>query len=119
MPTYTLEDKETGEQHDVLMTWDDLQEYKKGNPNLKQVITGGPAIVGGVGNRTGLGQSGGFNEMLSKVADAHPRSELGKSVRRRSAKEVKTDQIVDKHVKIQQQMKKEGKPLSGKGKLIK
>ena len=72
MPTYTLEDTETGEQHDVLMTWDDLQEYKKGNPNLKQVITGGPAIVGGVGNRTGLGQSGGFNEMLSKVADAHP-----------------------------------------------
>jgi hypothetical protein len=64
-------------------TWDDLQEYKKGNPNLKQVITGGPAIVGGVGNRTGLGQSGGFNEMLSKVAGAllrltlFPSSDLG------------------------------------------
>jgi hypothetical protein len=47
------------------------------------VITGGPAIVGGVGNRTGLGQSGGFNEMLSKVAGAllrltlFPSSDLG------------------------------------------
>ena len=91
MPTYTLEDKETGEQHDVLLSWDDLQQYKKDNPHLKQVITGGPAITSGVGNRTGLGGSGGFNEMLSKVADAHPRSELAKNVRRRSAKEVKTD----------------------------
>ena len=63
MPTYTLEDKETGEQHDVLMTWDDLQEYKKGNPHLKQVITGGPAITSGVVSRTNLGGTGGFNEM--------------------------------------------------------
>lgn len=101
MPTYTLEDKETGEQHDVLMTWDDLQEYKKGNPHLKQVIVGGPAITSGVGNRTNLGGSGGFNEMLSKVADAHPRSELAKNVRRRSAKEVKTDEIIKKHVDMQ------------------
>ena len=114
MPTYTLEDKETGEQHDVLMTWDDLQEYKKSNPNLKQVITGGPAITSGVGNRTGLGGSGGFNEMLSKVADAHPRSELGKSMRRRSAKEVKTDAIIEKHVKMQNAQKKQGKPLNKK-----
>ncbi len=38
----------------------------------------------------------GFNEMLSKVADAHPRSELAKNVRRRSAKEVKTDEIIKK-----------------------
>lgn len=112
MPTYTLEDTETGEQHDVLMSWNDLQEYKKGNPHLKQVITGGPAITSGVGNRSGLGNSGGFNEMLSKVADAHPRSELAKATKRRSAKEVKTDAIIDKHVKIQKQLKKEGKPLN-------
>ena len=112
MPTYTLEDKETGEQHDVLMSWNDLQEYKKGNPHLKQVITGGPAITSGVGSRTNLGGTGGFNEMLSKVADAHPRSELGKSLRRRSAKEVKTDAIVEKHVKMQTAQKKAGKKLN-------
>ena len=112
MPTYTLEDKETGEQHDVLMSWNDLVEYKKGNPHLKQVITGGPAITSGIGNRTNLGNSGGFNEMLSKVADAHPRSELAKATKRRSAKEVKTDAIIDKHVKMQTAQKKQGKPLN-------
>tara|TARA_B100000927_G_scaffold204067_1_gene165528 strand:- start:190 stop:528 length:339 start_codon:yes stop_codon:yes gene_type:complete len=101
MPTYTLEDKETGEQHDVLMSWNDLQEYKKGNPHLKQVITGTPSIVGGVGNRTGLGNSGGFNEVLSKVADAHPRSTLADGIRRRTAKEVKTDEVIKKHVDMQ------------------
>ena len=112
MPTYTLEDKETGEQHDVLMTWNDLQEYKKGNPHLKQVITGTPGIVSGIGNRSGLGNSGGFNEMLSKVADAHPRSELAKATKSRSAKEVKTDEIVEKHVKMQTAQKNQGKPLN-------
>ena len=106
MPTYTLEDTETGEQHDVLMSWNDLQEYKKSNPHLKQVI-GSPNIVSKVGSRTGLGQSGGFNEVLSKVADAHPRSDLAKSVKRRSAKEVKTDAIIDKHAKIQARQKKQ------------
>ena len=78
--TYTLEDTETGEQHDVLMSWNDLQEYKKSNPHLKQVI-GSPNIVSKVGSRTDLGQSGGFNEVLSRVADAHPRSDLAKSVK--------------------------------------
>ena len=39
MPTYTLEHKETGEQHDVLMSWNDFEEHKKLHPQFKQVIT--------------------------------------------------------------------------------
>ena len=39
MPTYTLEHKETGDQHDVLMSWNDFEEHKKLHPQLKQVIT--------------------------------------------------------------------------------
>ena len=39
MPTYILEDKETGETHEVFMSWDELQEYKQMNPHLKQVLT--------------------------------------------------------------------------------
>ena len=39
--------------------------------------------------------------MLSKVADAHPRSELAKATKRRTAKEVKTDNIIKKHVEMQ------------------
>ena len=108
MPTYTLEDTETGEQHDVFMSWDDLQEYKKGNPHLKQVI-GSPNIVSQVGSRTGLGGSGGFNEVLHRVADKHPRSDLAKSIKRRSTKEVKTDEVIKKHVKIQQRKNEDKK----------
>ena len=111
MPTYTLEDTETGEQHDVFMSWNDLQEYKKAHPELKQVI-GSPNIVSKVGSRTGLGGTGGFNEVLSKVADAHPRSDLAKSVKRRSAKEVKTDAVIDKHVKLQAKQKSQGIKLN-------
>ena len=114
MPAYDFENSETGCIEERIMSYTKLEQFKKDNPHLKQVITGTPGIVSGIGNRSGLGNSGGFNEMLSKVADAHPRSELAKATKRRSASEVKTDAIIDKHVKIQQQMKKEGKPLNKK-----
>ena len=75
-------------------------------------ILSAPNIVSKVGSRTGLGGTGGFNEVLSKVADAHPRSDLAKSIKRRSAKEVKTDEVIDKHAKIQARQKKQGIKLN-------
>ena len=45
MPTYTLEDIETGEQHEVFMSFGEMQEYKKIH-NLKQIIQA-PNIVSG------------------------------------------------------------------------
>ena len=95
MPTYTLEDKETGEQHEVVMSFGEMQEYKKLH-NLKQIIQA-PNIVSG--SRVGTGKLGGFSEVLSKVGEAHPKSDLGKQVVRRTAKEVKTAEVLKKHRK--------------------
>ena len=105
MPTYEFENTETGEVETHRMSYKDLDEFGENNPHLKKVISA-PNIVSNVGSRTGLGGTGGFNEVLSKVADAHPRSDLAKSIKRRSAKEVKTDAIIDKHAKLQAQQKK-------------
>ena len=95
MPTYTLEDKETGEQHEVVMSFGEMQEYKKLH-NLKQIIQA-PSIVSGA--RVSTGKLGGFSEVLSKVGEAHPKSDLGKQVVRRTAKEVKTAEVLKKHRK--------------------
>jgi hypothetical protein len=45
---------------------------------------------------------GGWKDNLSRIADAHPSSELAQQHRKRSIKEVKTQQVVAKHRKRQQ-----------------
>ena len=93
MPTYTLEDIETGEQHEVFMSFGEMQEYKKIH-NLKQVIQA-PNIISGA--RVGTGKLGGFKEVLQKVGEGFPGSAVDKQHNRRTAKQVKTDAIVKKH----------------------
>ena len=93
MPTYTLEDKETGEQHEVFMSFCEMQEYKKIH-NLKQIIQA-PNIVSGA--RVSTGKLGGFKEVLQKVGEGFPGSAVDKQHNRRTSKQVKTDAIVKKH----------------------
>ena len=45
---------------------------------------------------------GGWKDNLSRIAEAHPTSELAQQHRKRSIKEVKTQQVVEKHRKRQQ-----------------
>ena len=93
MPTYTLEDKETGEQHEVFMSFGEMQEYKKIH-DLKQVVQA-PNIVSGA--RVGTGKLGGFKEVLQKVGEGHPGSVVDKQFNRRTAKQVATDKVAKKH----------------------
>ena len=94
MPTYTLEDKDTGEQHEVFMSFSELQEYKEINPHLKQVIHA-PNIVSGA--RVSTGKLGGFKEVLQKVGEGHPGSAVDKAYNRRTSKQVATDKVAKKH----------------------
>ena len=93
MPTYTLEDKETGEQHEVVMSFGEMQEYKKLH-NLKQIIQA-PSIVSGA--RVSTGKLGGFKEVLQRVGENTPGSYVDKAHNRRTSKQVKTDAVVKKH----------------------
>ena len=93
MPTYTLEDIETGEQHEVFMSFGEMQEYKKSH-NLKQIIQA-PNIV--TGARASTGTLGGFKEVLQKVGEAYPGGAVDQAHNRRSAKQVATDNIAKKH----------------------
>ena len=93
MPTYVLEDKETGEQHEVFMSFGEMQEYKEIH-NLKQVIQA-PNIVSGA--RVSTGKLGGFKEVLQKVGEGHPGSAVDKQFNRRTSKQVATDKVAKKH----------------------
>ena len=94
MPTYVFEDKLTGEQFEEFFSMGEKEEFLKGNPEYKQVLTA-PNIVSGA--RVGTGKLGGFKEVLQKVGEGHPGSAVDRDHNRRSAKQVATDKVAKKH----------------------
>jgi predicted nucleic acid-binding Zn ribbon protein len=99
MPTYQFLNTETDEEFEVLMKISEREEYLKNNPHIQSIITA-PALVSGVStsnSRSGRVPSG-FNEVLSKVAEAHPTSKVAQRFGKKSIKQVKTEQIVKKHL---------------------
>lgn len=101
---YDFLNNETGEIEEHQMSYKDLDQFKEDNPHLKQVILSAPDTVGGHGDR--VKTDAGFKEVLSKVSEAHPDSNLAKRHgNNKSIKDMKTRSIVEKHVAIQNKKK--------------
>ena len=79
-----------------MMTISEMESYLKKNKHISQRITG-INIVAGVSGMS-YRSDGGWNEVKSKIAEAHPTSPFGRANRRRWIKEVKTEQVVKKHL---------------------
>jgi len=95
MPTYTFFNKRTKKEFDDMMSIADMEEYLQKNKHIKQVLKG-INIIASVGNRTTKTDSG-FKEVLSKIGEAHPQSELAKQTTKKSIKQIKTEQAVAKN----------------------
>jgi hypothetical protein len=102
MPTYDFLNTETGELVEYQMSWRDLEDFRLNNPHLKQQISA-PNLVGGTGDR--VKPDSGFNEVMSKIASNNIDTPLGESYHRKSAKEVKTRDTIQKHIDIQSRKK--------------
>ena len=103
MPTYEFLNKETGQFEDHFMSYTKLDEFKKNNPHLLQQISA-PQIIGGHGDR--VKTDDGFKEVLSKIGDAHPGSDLHKSHGSKDIKREKSVNVIKKHADIQARDKK-------------
>lgn len=97
MPTYEFLDTDTGEEFEAFMSISAREEYLKENPHIQPLVTA-PAIVSGISTSTTNRVPDGFKEVLSKVAEAHPASEVAHRYGKKSIKEVRTREIVRKHV---------------------
>ena len=97
MPIYTFYNKKTKKEFDDMMSISEMEEYLSKNKHIRQVIKG-LNIVASVGNRT-MKTDSGWNDTLSKIAEAHPQSNLAKKTLRRSTKQVKTEEVLKKHRK--------------------
>lgn len=94
MPIYKFRDRSTNELVDITLRITDYDSYISSNPNMERYIDSVPGIIGGVGS---IKTDSGFKEVISKVAEAHPSSELAKNTVTRSTAQVKTDTIKKKH----------------------
>ena len=97
MPTYTFYNKRTKKEYTDMMSISEMEEYLSKNKHVSQVIKG-INIVSSVGNRTGKTDSG-WKENLSRIAEAHPRSNLAKRYGKKSIKQIKTEQVIKKQSK--------------------
>jgi len=94
MPIYTFRDKNTNEVFDIALRISDYDDYVKSNQDVERYIDTAPNVVGGIGS---IRTDNGFKEVLSKVAEAHPNSELADKTLSRSSTQVKVDNAVNKY----------------------
>jgi len=95
MPLYTFENKKTGKEFTEMMTISEMENYLLKNKHIRQIINA-VNIVGGVSGMS-YRTDGGCKDNLSRIAEAHPNSPLAQQHRKRSVKEVKTEQAVKKY----------------------
>ena len=100
MPIYTFENTKTGKVYDDMMSIAEMEKFLKKNKHIKQKLTTINISSGVMG--VNMKNDGGWKDNLSRIAEAHPTSELAQQHRKRSIKEVKTQQVVEKHRKRQQ-----------------
>jgi hypothetical protein len=95
MPTYDFLNTETGEEFEEFMSMSAREQYLKDNPHIQQIL-GTTATVSGV-SITGKVPDG-FKDVLSKVSENHKASMVAHNHGRKSMKEIKTQQLVHKHI---------------------
>jgi len=95
MPIYNFIDDSTGEQFEELMSMSEREAFLSDNPNIRQLPPDRMNIIHSQ-RYTGLKNDGGFNEQMSRIAEAHPTSEVANQYGDKSSKAVKTRQAVEK-----------------------
>jgi len=101
MPTYRFRRK-NGKEFEIVMMIAEMEEYRKKHPNLELCLPSTLNIISGTGTLDGK-TSSGFKDVLGKISEAHPRSELANQYGRKSNKEVKIQNTIEKHRTIRRQ----------------
>jgi hypothetical protein len=104
MPIYTFRNKKTKKEFTEMMTIAEMEAYMKKNNHITQV----PQVLNISGGVMGVNMKndGGWKDNLSRIAEAHPTSALAERYGKRTAKEIATRKVVQKHLKRQAEGKK-------------
>ena len=93
MPTYDFENTKTGKQFTEFMSMSEKDIYLKKNKHISQCLNQINIVVG-VG---GMKNDTGWKENMSRIAEAHPTSPFAERFGKKSTKDIKTQQVIQKH----------------------
>ena len=95
MPTYNFRNKKTNEEWQDLMTIAEMEKFVKKRhiellpPSQLNIVSG----VGSVDSKT----DSGWKEVMSKISEAHPASNLAERYGKKSVKDTQIDKVIKKH----------------------
>ena len=95
MPTYRFYNSKTKEEYTDLMSISEMEEFTK-KKHIKLLPPTQLNIVSSVGTIDGKTDSG-WNEVMSKISEAHPKSELAKRYGKKSVKDTQIERVIKKH----------------------
>ena len=102
MPTYKFKNLITGVVYEDFMSIKEMDKLRE-NPNIELQMPDTLNIISQTGDNIDAKTDAGWKETLSKISEAHPNSELANQYGRKSTKEVKIQNTLDKHRKVRQQ----------------
>jgi len=95
MPTYRFYNKRTKKEYTDLMSISEMEEFIK-KKHIKILPPTQLNIVSSVGNIDSKTDSG-WKEVLSKVSEAHPASNLASQYGKKSVKDTQIDKVIKTH----------------------
>lgn len=98
MPTYEFLNKKTGEIEEHVMSYKVYDNFVKKNKHLERYI-GSPPMhsYSGTGDFGGKKTDETWKEVQAKIAEQNPRSPFAEKHLKKSAKRIKTDEVLKKH----------------------
>ena len=95
MPTYNFYNSKTKETYTDLMTISEMEKFTK-KKHIKLLPPTQINIVSSVGNIDSKTDNG-WKEVLSKVSEAHPASNLAAQYGKKSVKDTQVDRVIKTH----------------------
>ena len=95
MPTYRFYNKRTKKEYTDLMSISEMEKFTK-KKHIKLLPPTQINIVSSVGNIDSKTDNG-WKEVLSKVSEAHPASNLASQYGKKSVKDTQVDRVIQKH----------------------
>ena len=95
MPTYRFYNSKTKKEYTDLMSISEMEEFIK-KKHIKLLPPTQLNIVSTTGTIDGKTDSG-WKEVMSKISEAHPKSNLADRYGKRSVKDTQVDTIIKKH----------------------
>mgnify|MGYP001435694137 FL=1 len=95
MPTYRFYNSKTKKEYTDLMSISEMEEFIK-KKHIKLLPPTQLNIVSTTGTIDGKTDSG-WKEVMSKISEAHPKSNLADRYGKRSVKDTQIDSVIKKH----------------------